>query len=156
MSLIRWKPFRTIEHWEPSHDVKSMRRDMDRMFDWLTSSFDGGLGEGRFMPSVEMDETDDEIHLKLEVPGLKAEDLDIGVTEDSVAIRGERKSEEKTEKNGMVRSEFRYGQFERVIPLPAYVQSDKVEAEYEDGILNLTLPKAEEEKKRVVKVKVGS
>lgn len=156
MALIHWKPFRSVEHWEPSQDFKSIRRDMDRMFDWLTSSFDGSIEGQRFMPSAEMDETDEEIHLKLEVPGLKADDLDISVSEDSVAIRGERKSESKTEKNGMVRSEFHYGQFERAIPLPAYIQSDKVEAQYQDGILNLTLPKAEEEKKRIVKVKVGS
>jgi HSP20 family protein len=77
------------------------------------------------------------------------------VTAEAVAISGERKSETKTEENGMTRSEFRYGKFRRVIPLPTRIQNTNVVAEYKDGILNLTLPKAEEEKNKVVKVELG-
>jgi HSP20 family protein len=69
------------------------------------------------MPAAEMDETEDEIQLKLEIPGMEAKDLDIEVSETSIEISGERKSERKTEAKGMVRSEFSYGKFERVIPL---------------------------------------
>ena len=107
-----------------------------------------------FLHSAEIKETDDEICLKLEVPGLEAKDLDIEVTEDAVAISGERKEETKSEEKGMKRSEFRYGRFERVIPLPARIQNDKVKAEYKDGVLNLTMSKSEEEKNKVIKVKV--
>lgn len=107
------------------------------------------------MPSTEMEETDTEIHLKLEVPGLEAGDLDISVTEDSVSVKGERKSETKSEEKGVVRSEFHYGKFERVIPLPTHVQSDQATAQYKNGILNLTLPKTEGEQRRVVKVTVS-
>ncbi len=67
-------------------------------------------------------------------------------------IAGERKSETKTEENGRTQTEFRYGKFSRVIPLPVKIQNTNVTAEYKDGILNLTLPKAEEEKNKVVKV----
>ena len=109
-----------------------------------------------FMPAAEMDETEDEIRLKLEIPGMKAEDLDIEVSETSIDISGERKSESKTEAKGMVRSEFSYGKFERVIPLPAHIQNDKVKAEYNNGILTLTLPKTEAEKHRTVKVEVAA
>lgn len=156
MSITHWKPFREIERWEPFHEIGSLRQEMDRMFDRFMSGFDGGHESLSFIPSAEMDETDEEIHLKLEVPGLEAKDLDVSVTEDSVSIKGERQSESKTEEEGMVRSEFRYGKFERIIPLPAPVQSDKTNAEYKNGILNLTLPKAEGEKKRIVKVNVAS
>jgi HSP20 family protein len=107
------------------------------------------------MPSAEIEDTADAIHLKLEIPGLEAKDLDIEVTEESVAVRGERKSETKTEEKGMMRSEFRYGRFERLIPLTARVKSDAAKAEYKNGILTLTLPKAEEEKSKVVKVTVN-
>lgn len=99
-----------------------------------------------------MHETDDAIHLKLELPGLEAKDLDIQVTQDAVHISGERKSETKTQDKGITKSEFYYGKFQRVIPLSARVQNTNVTADYKDGILNLTLPKSEQEKNKVVKV----
>ena len=104
------------------------------------------------VPAAELQETDDAIHLKLELPGLEAKDLDIQVTEDAVHISGERKSETKTENNGTTKSEFYYGKFQRVIPLSARIQNTNVTADYKDGILNLTLPKSEQEKNKVVKV----
>ncbi|MEM9451931.1 MAG: Hsp20/alpha crystallin family protein [Cyanobacteria bacterium P01_E01_bin.6] len=155
MALTRWRPFREIEHWEPFREVGNLRREMDRMFDRWMPDGNGGFEGLKLMPSAEMDETDTEIHLKLEVPGLEAKDLDISVTEDSVSIRGERHSETKSENGGTVRSEFHYGKFERVIPLPAHVQRDKVNAEYTNGILNLTLPKVEDSEQQAVKVKVS-
>ncbi len=76
-------------------------------------------------------------------------------TTDAVSISGERRTETKTEEKGIARSEFRYGRFQRVIPLPTEVENDKVEAEYKDGILRLTLPKAASEKRKSVKVNIG-
>jgi HSP20 family protein len=84
--------------------------------------------------------------------GWKHAYIDVQVTPSAVSIKGERKSETKTEENGKTRTEFHYGKFERVIPLPAKIQNTNVKAEYKDGILNLTLPKKEEEKNKVVKV----
>ncbi len=107
-----------------------------------------------YIPSAEMEETAEEIKLKLEIPGMEAKDLNVDVTENSVSINGERKSETKTEEKGMVRSEFHYGRFERQIPLPAHVQNDKVQAEYKNGILTLNLPKIEGEKHKAVKINV--
>ncbi|MEH2288160.1 Hsp20/alpha crystallin family protein [Nostoc sp.] len=104
------------------------------------------------VPAAELHETDDAIHLKLELPGLSAKDLDIQVTQDAVHISGERKSETKTQDKGITKSEFYYGKFQRVIPLSARVQNTNVIADYKDGILNLTLPKTEQEKNKVVKV----
>jgi HSP20 family protein len=104
------------------------------------------------VPAAELQETDDAIHLKLELPGLEAKDLDIQVTEDTVHISGERQSETKTENNGTTKSEFYYGKFQRVIPLSVRIQNTNVTADYKDGILNLTLPKSEQEKNKVVKV----
>lgn len=104
------------------------------------------------VPAAEIQETDDAIHLKLELPGLDAKDLDIQVTEDAVHISGERKSETKTQDKGITKSEFYYGKFQRVIPLKARIQNTNVTADYKDGILNLTLPKSEQEKNKVVKV----
>lgn len=154
MAIVRRDPLREIEHWEPFREMENLRREMDRLFDRLMP-----LGNGRrkiaLMPAVEMDETSEEVHLKLEIPGIDAKDLDVEVTEDEVSISGERKEETQTEERGIVRSEFHYGKFERVIPLPVRIQSSKVHAEYTNGILNLTLPKIEEEKTKIVKVDVG-
>ena len=134
---------------------KSLHRRMNRLFERLMPSDDRFL-DLDFMPAAEMDETEDEIRLKLEVPGMEAKDLDIEVSETSIDISGERKSERKTEAKGMVRSEFSYGKFERVISLPAHVQNDNVKAEYNNGILTLTLPKTEAEKHKTVKVEVAA
>lgn len=146
MALVRWQPFRELD---------SLQREMNRLFESLAPATESSVGSVSFVPPAEMEETPDAIHLKLEVPGMDAKDLDVQVTAEAVSIKGERKSESKTEEEGMTRTEFRYGSFQRVIPLPAKVQNDKVKAEYKDGILTLNLPKAEEEKNKVVKVNVG-
>ncbi|SKB15110.1 Small heat shock protein (fragment) [Planktothrix sp. PCC 11201] len=104
---------------------------------------------------AELEETPEAIILKLEVPGVNPEDLDVQVSLDGVAITGERKSTNHTEEKGVSRSEFRYGKFRRIIPLPTRIQNTQVQADYKDGILSLTLPKAEEEKNKVVKITLG-
>ncbi|MGL6340004.1 MAG: Hsp20/alpha crystallin family protein [Waterburya sp.] len=145
MSLMRWQPFSEID---------SLQQEMNRLFDSLAPR-DSEKLSAAFVPAAEMEETPEAIHLKLEVPGINAKDIDIQVSADAVSISGERQEETKTEDKGMTRSEFRYGSFRRVIPLSTRVQNTNVQAEYKDGILNLTLPKAEEEKNKVVKVNVG-
>ena len=145
MSLIRWQPFSEID---------SLQKEMNRLFDSLAPRTTEGLSSA-FVPPAEMSETPEAIHLKLEVPGMDAKDIDIQVSAEAISISGQRREETKTEDKGMTRSEFRYGSFRRVIPLPTRVQNTNVNAEYKDGILNLTLPKAEEEKNKVVKVNVG-
>jgi HSP20 family protein len=86
---------------------------------------------------------------------MEAKDLDVHVTAEAVSISGERQSEMHSEDKGVTRSEFRYGQFRRVIPLPTPIQNDKVQADYKNGILSLILPKVEAEKTKVVKVNIG-
>ncbi len=148
MALIRWEPFREVE---------SLQKEMNRLFDRLVPT-DVGNGEKMglsFIPAAEITETPEAVQLKLEIPGMEAKDLNVEVTADSLTINGERKSEIKTEEEGFTRTEFRYGKFHRVIPLPVRVDNNNVTAEYKDGILNLTLPKAEEEKNKVVKVSIN-
>jgi HSP20 family protein len=148
MALIRWEPFREVE---------SLQKEMNRLLDRIVPT-DVGNGEKvglSFIPAAEMTETPEAVQLKLEIPGMEAKDLNVEVTADSLTINGERKSEIKTEEEGFTRTEFRYGKFHRVIPLPVQVDNNNVAAEYKDGILNLTLPKAEEEKNKVVKVSIS-
>jgi HSP20 family protein len=152
MALVRYNPW---------HEMNSLQRQLNHLFDdALTPENWGDFGNLAKVPAAELTETDDAVHLKLEVPGMEAKDLDVQVMADRVAIAGERKSETKTEEDGRTRlsegvsfrTEFRYGKFSRVIPLPVRIQNTNVTADYKDGILNLTLPKSEEEKNKVVKV----
>jgi HSP20 family protein len=147
MALIRWEPLREID---------SLQREMNRLFDSLAQTPTNRENISvTFIPPAEMHETPEAIHLKLEVPGMEASDLDVQVTAEAVAISGERQEETKTEEQGVTRSEFRYGKFQRVIPLPSRIQNDKVQADYKNGVLSLVLPKAESEKNKVVKVNIG-
>jgi HSP20 family protein len=159
LNLKQFKRFEvlvmTLIRWEPLREMDSLQREMNRLFDSLTPATDRADRGVAFVPAAEMEETADAINLKLEIPGLEAKDLDVQVTAEAVAISGERRSETKSEEKGMTRSEFRYGSFRRVIPLPARVQNDSVQAEYKNGVLHLNLPKAEAEKNRVVKVQIG-
>ena len=140
MALVRYNPW---------YEMNSLASQLNRLFDdALTPERWDGFDNLSRIPAAELTQTDEALHLKLEVPGMEAKDLDVQVMADRVAISGERKSE-ITEKT---RTEFSYGKFSRVIPLPVKIQNTNVTADYKDGILNLTLPKAEEEKNKVVKV----
>ena len=144
-----------IVHWSPIQEIETLQREMNQLFDTLSPTVRTRTNGVTFVPAVEISETPDTIHLKVEVPGMEAKDLDVQVTAESVAISGERKTEVRREEDGMVRSEFRYGKFQRVIPLPTRIQNDKVEAEYKNGVLNLNLPKVDAEKNKVVKINLG-
>jgi HSP20 family protein len=145
MAMIRWQPFR---------EIASLQREMNQLFEALDPFPTSTTSSFSLVPPVEVKETPETIHVRMEVPGLEPQDLDIQVTANSLSISGERKSESRSESDGTIRSEFRYGQFQRVIPLPARIQNDKVDASYKNGILEISLPKEEAEKSKVVKVSV--
>ncbi|AFY68110.1 Hsp20/alpha crystallin family protein [Geitlerinema sp. PCC 7407] len=147
MTLIRWEPLREID---------SLQREMNRLFENLAVTRGDGLGSTDFVPAAELRETGDTIDLRIELPGVEAKDIDVQVTADSVSILGERRGEALEESEGVLRSEFHYGSFQRVIPLPSRVKNTHVEAEYRQGILRLRLPKEDAEKNRVVKVEIRS
>jgi HSP20 family protein len=141
-------------HWEPSQEVGALQREINRLFDNFMAPLTRQEQGWAFIPSVEIDETPETVILSLEIPGMKKDDINVEVATDSVAISGERQSKSETKENGTVRSEFRYGKFHRLIPLPMHVDNQGVEAQYREGILKLTLPKAEEERRKTVKVEV--
>lgn len=138
-----------VRHWNPIREMESLRRQFDNVFDELTH-LETQTEKGR-IPAVELHETDDSLELSAQLPGMKPSDLDIEVTREAVSIKGERRQEKKTDHY----SEFRYGSFQRVVPLPVAVENDQVKAEFTDGILKLTMPKVKEARNRVVKVNLG-
>ena len=138
----------TIVRYNPWTEMNSLQSQLNRIFDdALTPANAANFSK---VPAAELIETDDNLVLKLEVPGMNPADIDIEATAKSVSISGERKSD--SEEKAKTRSEFRYGSFQRVVALPARIQNTEVKAEYKNGILHLTLPKAEAEKNKVVKV----
>lgn len=145
-NLVRWEPFR---------DLVSLREAMDRLFEesfvrpqagWLAPVEAGTL-------AVDVYETDDSVVVKSAVPGVKPEELDIAIAGDTLTIKGETRSEEEIKEENYVRRELRYGSFARTIAVPSSVVADKAKAEFENGVLTLTLPKAEEVKPKAIKVK---
>jgi HSP20 family protein len=134
-----------LVRYNPWNEMNAITRQLDSLFqDFQAPTF--------ITPAAELYETDEAVHLKLELPGVEASYVDIEVTENAVKVVAERKTESKTDENSKVRSEFYYGKFQRVIPLRARIQNTAVTAEYKDGILNLILPKSEAEKNKVVKI----
>jgi HSP20 family protein len=144
-SLIKWEPF---------SDLVSLRDAMDRLLEesfvrprgWPTALGQEGL-------AVDMYETEDSVVVSTTVPGMKPGDLDISITGDVLTIKGERKIEEKVEKENYIRQERRYGRIQRSVPLPGSLLPDQAEATFEDGVLTLTIPKSEEAKPKTIKVR---
>ena len=146
----------TIVRYNPWSEIDSVQRQINRMFnEAVTPATSANRNYSRY-PNAELTDTEEALILKLEVPGMKPEDIEIEATVKSVSVKGERKFEVAAEDADKTRSEFRYGSFDRVISLPARIQNTEVKAEYKDGILYLTLPKAEAEKNKVVKVSLLS
>jgi HSP20 family protein len=145
MALIRWQPFQEME---------TLRHQMDKMFDEI-AGLNREMTTKTWSPAVELEDTNENLILRAEVPGLEGKDLDIQVAREAVSIAGETRYENKSEERGYLRSEFRYGKFQRTIPLPTAIKNDQVQAEFKNGILILTMPKAEEAKNKVVKINLA-
>lgn len=137
---------------EPMREMITLREAMDRLFnDAFTPSL--SATGGWQAPAVDLYQTDDEVVVKAALPGMKSDDVQISVTGDMLTIKGEfKQAEEKKEKAYSLR-EQRFGAFERTFGLPTAVVADKARADFENGILTITLPKAEEVKPRMITVK---
>lgn len=136
------KPFR--RNWNPALEWE---KEVEKMF--------GGQGrpEATYAPACEIADEEKAYTISMDVPGLKKEDLDIEVRDNHLFISGERKFTEKTEKNNVVRSERRYGKFSRAFSIPQNVNTELIQARFEDGVLELTLPK--EEKSQIKKITIS-
>lgn len=145
-----------LTRWEPAREMMTLREAMDRLFDdAFTRPFsivrDGGSTWSS--PAVDMYQTDNEIVVKAALPGIKADEVQINVTGDILTLKGEMKQEEeKKDKSWHIR-EHRWGAFERSVQLPTSVISDRARADFDNGILTITLPKSEEVKPKSITVK---
>jgi HSP20 family protein len=144
-----------LTRWEPMRDMVTLRDAMNRLFDeaftrpWGSRDGVGGISA----PAVDMYQTENDVVVKAAVPGMKADDMQINVTGDLLALKGEiREKNELKDKAYHIR-EQRWGSFERNIPPSTLIMADRGKAEFEDGVLTITLPKAEEVKPKTISVK---
>ena len=142
-----------IIRWEPAREMMTLREAMDRLFDdAFTRPLSLG-GNNWSIPAVDMYQTDNEVVVKAALPGIKADEVQLNVTGEVLTIKGETKQENETKEKAYHIREQRWGTFERRILLPTDVVADKAKAEFEDGILTISLPKAEEVRPKTITVK---
>ena len=147
MSLVRFDPFRELE---------ALQQDVSRLFqETMGAPMRREAGAQRlWAPPVDVTEDDDQIVVRMDLPGIKKEDLDIDLTGDTLTIKGERKFEAEEKKGNYVRTERAYGTFQRSFTIGVPVKVGEVKASYKDGVLNVTIPKAEEVRPKKVDVQV--
>ena len=140
-----------LPRWEPAREMMTLREAMDRLFDdAFTRPF--SMRDGWSAPAIDMYQTDDEIVVKASLPGIKADEVQINITGDVLTLKGEVKHEEESKDKAWHIREQRWGSFQRSVALPTNVVADKAKAEFENGILNITLPKAEEVKPKTITI----
>ena len=146
MAIVRWEPFR---------DLLATQDRFNRLFnETFSSAFcDGGeLTQTGWLPPVDVYETDQNVMLKAELPGVDPKNVEIRVEDGTLYLKGERKFEREVKEEDYHRVERSYGSFSRSFALPSSVAAEKATAEYKDGVLTLTLPKKEEAKPRTIKI----
>jgi len=143
----------TLIRWEPAREMMSLRDAMDRLFDDAFTRPVSMNSNAWSVPAVDMYQTDSEVVVKAALPGVKSDEVQINVTGEILTLKGEvKQTEEVAEKTYHVR-EQRWGMFERSLALPTEVVADKAKAEFENGVLIITLPKAEEVKPKSITIK---
>lgn len=139
--------------WEPAREMMSLREAMDRLFDDAFTRPFSLARDGWSAPAIDMFQTDDEIVVKAALPGFKPDEVQINVTGEVLTLKGEVKQQDEKKERAWHIREQRFGTFERSIVLPTDVVADKAKAEFENGILTVTLPKAEEVKPKIINIK---
>jgi HSP20 family protein len=143
MALVRW---------EPTREVDSLQSEVNRLFD----SFFGGPGKGtaarRWVPAMDLMETEDHLVLKADLPGLDRDDVSIEIKDGVLTVSGERKTENEERGDGYYRVERAFGGFSRSLTLPRGIDADRVSAEFDKGVLEVRIPKPEEQKAHRVEI----
>jgi HSP20 family protein len=147
MALVRWDPIRELD---------SLQNDMNRLFDRF---FEGRAANGtarRWIPAMDLVETDDHLVLRGDLPGMTEDDVNIEIKDNVLTVSGERKTEREDKREGYHRAERAFGSFSRSLSLPAGVDADKVEANFDNGVLEVRIPKPAEAKPTRVEIGKGT
>jgi HSP20 family protein len=154
MMITKWQPrVPSLSNWNPFEELAGFRR----IFDEPVAGFlrDGVTSTGEWKPLMDVVETKEGITLKVELPGVKQEDISISLEDDTLTVKGERKHESEVKEDGYTRLERSYGSFHRAVALPQTVDGNRVKATYRDGVLEIQLPKKEESRPKTIKVETA-
>ena len=153
MSIIRYQT-PELSNWSSFDRLASFRDEVNRLFDFSWPSRDTGLLSG-WSPALDVSDDKDNLVVKVELPGMKKDEINLSLHDGVLTISGERKHESEKKEGGTFRSERYFGKFHRSVTLPTAVDANKVTAAYKDGILTVELPKAEEAKPKQIAVNVN-
>ncbi len=156
MSLIRYQ-VPELSTWSPFDRLSTLHNELDRLFD-LSLPGSGGREDrllGVWSPALDVYQDKDHVFVKAELPGMKKEDIQISLHDNILTVSGERKQEHETKEGEAYRSERFFGRFSRSVTIPLRVETNTVKAQYKDGILTVTLAKAEEAKPKQIEVQVS-
>ena len=148
----------TIVRWEPLRELSSLQNEMNRLFN---TAFDApttpgnGAAMRRWVPAMDLLETTDHFVLRADLPGLTQDDVNIELEDSTLTVSGERKSEHEDKQEGYYRVERAFGSFSRSLTLPKGIDADAVTASFENGVLEIRVPKPEERKPRRISIAVG-
>jgi HSP20 family protein len=142
--------------WSPLDEIATMRESMDRLFEDHFSRRPRNGGAVVWQPAIDMSETESEVLVRVELPGVDPKNVDVSVTADTLAIRGQAQAEQETRDKSYYRRELRYGTFQRTLGLPTEMAGEQAKATFKHGILEVRIPKAERVKPKSVKVQVDS
>jgi HSP20 family protein len=155
MEMKRWRSVRGLVPWRPSRELEEMERRFDDVLSWpLLPAVWRRIPtmEMGWAPAIDVFEKEDKFVVKAELPGMKEEDIDISVVGNTLTIKGERTAESEVEEDDYYYCERSYGSFSRSIDVPSNVDTQKIEANYEDGVLEVSLPKTPEVKPNKISV----
>jgi HSP20 family protein len=156
ISLEAKSIMRILTRWEPSRGVSTLQDQVNRLFNQAFTKTDEEASLTAWAPAVDIYETEHELVVKADLPEVDPKDLDIRVENNILTIRGERKFEKKVNEENYLRVERSYGSFARSFTLANTVNSEAIKADYQDGVLTLSIPKREEAKPKQIKVNVGT
>jgi HSP20 family protein len=142
-----------LTRWDPFQEMLNLRRTVDRLFD--NANPDHEWQPMQWSLAVDVVENKEDFTVKASVPGINPADLDVSYVDDTLTIKGEVKSDKEVDENQYHLRERRYGSFTRSISLPTKIRGDAIEASYQNGVLTLRLPKAEEVMPKRIAIKVG-
>lgn len=142
-----------IQRWSPWRDLMRMQDDFNRTFESFFRP--GTISEFRWMPDLDVFDRENKVVVRVDLPEIEAKDVDVFISDNILKIKGERKHTEEVKEENYYMTERCFGLFERTIELPVSVKSDDVQAKYRDGVLEISLPKAEEKKAKEIKVEVA-
>ncbi|HJU87716.1 MAG TPA: Hsp20/alpha crystallin family protein [Gemmatimonadota bacterium] len=145
-----------VTRYRPLGSVFATPRDLSRMIDDVFGGWETGENLRQWLPATDVSETPEAVTLRLEVPGLTRDQIRIAVENNVLTVRGEKTQETSSENESFRRTERSFGSFERSFSLPAYVDSDNVQASLQDGVLSVTLPRREETKAREIQIAGGN